>query len=152
MKIDISFSTKKFENRIKDIERKAPAKIDDALYETATHGINMILDRTQEGRGINGPFAPYSASYAKAKRKGWPKTKARSKFSGDPSGVVNLNVTGQMTGSITATRGRGFTKIGFNDALAAEKAYFNHKRRPFFGFSRNEKVRLRNYFRKVLFK
>jgi hypothetical protein len=152
MKLDISFSTKKFEDRIKTIEREAPAKIDTALFATAQYGINIILDRTQEGQGINGPFAPYSKSYAKEKREGWPKTKSRSAFSGDSSGIVNLNVTGRMTGSITATKGRGFARIGFSNQESAKKAYFNHRRRPFFGFNRNEKTRLRNYFRKVLFK
>ena len=152
MKIDISLSTKSILDKLEKMERELPAQLDTALYSAAQFGASIILDRTEKGEGINGPFAPYSARYAKAKREGWPKAKGRSAFSGDPTGVVNLNVTGEMTGSMVAKKGRGYAEIKFSKPSAAKKAFFNNKKRPFFGFSRGERTRLVNHIKKVLFK
>ena len=152
MRIDISLSTKAIKDRLQKIERELPNELDTALFETAQVGIAIILDRTEKGIGIKGAFAPYSKRYAKEKREGWPKDKYRSSFSGDPSGVVNLNVTGEMTDSIVPKKNRGFAEIKFSKPSAAKKAYFNNKKRPFFGFSRGERQRLVNYLKKRLFK
>lgn len=152
MRIDISLSTKALKDRLAKIERELPNELDTALFATAQMGEAIILDRTEKGQGIKGAFAPYSILYAKAKREGWPKTRNRSAFSGDPSGVVNLNVTGEMTSSMVAKKGRGYAEIKFSKPSAARKAYFNNKTRPFFGFSRGERQRLVNYFKKRLFK
>lgn len=152
MRIDISLSTAAIKDRLKQIERDLPKELDTALYETAQVGAAIILDRTEKGQGIKGAFAPYSARYAKEKREGWPKDKYRSSFSGDPSGIVNLNVTGEMTDSMIPIKGRGFAKIKFSKPSAAKKAFFNNKKRPFFGFSRGERQRLVNYLKKRLFK
>lgn len=151
MKLTISLSTKAFEDRVKQMEREVPKQIDLALYSAGQFAISIILDRTEKGMGIDGLFAPYSARYAKAKREGWPATKGRSAFGGDPSGVVNLNVTGEMTSGITATKYRGYTRIGFTNPRASKKAYFNNQKRPFFGLSRGERTRLVNHFKKRLF-
>lgn len=157
MKIDISLSTAGVAKRLQQIERDLPRALDTALYATAQHAENLILDRTREGRGIKGTFRPYSARYAKAKRDGWPASKEgaktyRSAFSGDRSGVVNLNVTGSMLNAMTAIKGRGYAEIKFTRAAESKKAYFNNKLRPFFGFNATERRQLTEFMKRRLFK
>lgn len=150
MKVDIRLDTKELEkalNRTKDeIQKQIPV----ALMKTAQFGTQIILDRTKQGKGINGPFKPYSPFYAKAKSKGWPRTKTREAFSGDSSGIVNLNVQGRLIASFQSSLvDQNTVKIYFSKKAEAEKAAFNHERRPFFGFNVSEKQRLQTFFGKA---
>lgn len=150
MKVDIRLDTKELEkalNRTKDeIQKQIPV----ALMKTAQFGTQVILDRTEKGKGINGPFKPYSPFYAKAKNKGWPRTMSRPSFGGDASGIVNLMVTGKMLSSIQQKLdGQSSVKIYFARATEAKKAAFNDQRRPFFGFNVSEKQRLQTFFGKA---
>lgn len=128
-----------------------PQEIDLALQKTALKGIQIIQDRTAEGQGYMGKFVRYTPEYAKRKAEGWPSTKSRRAFGGDPSGVVNLNVTGEMLGSMAQRRVRqNVREIYFPRATEATKAYYNNQRRKFFGFSPTEKSTLGRFFKKAL--
>jgi len=126
-----------------DLDRKIkylPAQIDRALAITAQQGVNMILDRTRKGKGINFPFKPYSDKYAKFRSQ-----KGRQVF------PVNLNFSGRMLGAMATQRVRqSFQKIYFDRAEESRKAYFNNQIRPFFGFNDREKAFLGKFFRSRL--
>lgn len=129
-----------------------PKKIELALETVAALGAEIILDRTDQGRGIRGKFAPYSAKYAEAKRKGWPATKKRAKFSGDPTGVVNLQLHKQMLSSMQSKAKGNEGQIYFSNPFAAMKAAFNNKKRPFFGFNNPEIKEIVDKFTQVIVK
>lgn len=127
-----------------------PAEIDKALVVTALHGINMIEDRTESGRGYDGVFLPYSDAYAKFRSK-----------KGRQVTPVNLNFTGRMLSSMAARRvSRGVQEIYFTRAEEARKAFFHNvtgigkgrTTRRFFGFNQTEKSKLRKFFKSRLLK
>lgn len=126
-----------------DLDRRLkalPKNIDRALAITAQQGVNIILDRTEKGEGINFRFAPYTDKYAKFRQQ-----RGRQVF------PVDLNFTGRMLGSMTTERVRsGVQRIKFGRAEESRKAYFNNQKRPFFGFNQREKVLLGKFFRSKL--
>lgn len=140
MNINISLDTRSIESRLNEIQQALPSEIDTALYATAQYGVNLILARTKSGKGVNGSFRPYTPKYAAFRT-----AKGRGTN-------VDLNFTGQMLGSIRASKGRGFAEIGFTRATEAKKAYWNNRTRPFFGFNVTEKGMLATFFAKRLFK
>lgn len=147
-----SMDTRALERRLKQLERRMPQLIDNALHKTAQVGASIISDRAARGVGVRLPFAPYSASYAEAKAEGWKASADRPSFSGDSSGVVNLNVTGRMWAALTTRKRRGYAVIYFSNAEANKKAFFNNERREFMGFSNNSSKRLFRTFKKEIFK
>ena len=151
VKVDIK--PKSFKGIAKKRQAEIKAGIKLALSKTAQVGINIIQDRTAEGDDINGQrFERYSKYYAIAKKEGWPKSKDRSSFSGDASGIVNLNVTGSrgMLASMTSKANSSRAVIFFTNPNATEKAVYNNKTRAFFGFSRLEEKQLAKTFERFL--
>ena len=148
VKVDIK--PKSFKGIAKKRQAEIKAGIKLALSRTAQVGINIIQDRTAEGQGYKGKFKAYSKGYAKAKKSGWPKSKDRSSFSGDASGIVNLNVTGKMTGGMTSKANSSRAVIFFTNPNATEKAVYNNKIRAFFGFNRLEEKQLAKTFERFL--
>lgn len=140
MKIELSINTKAVQERMAQYVGDLDRNINDAVFATAQRGINIILDRTQSGLGVLGSFLPYVPKYAEFRRKNGRGSK------------VDLNYTGQMLGAMMAKRGNGYAEIGFTNALANKKAYYNNKRRYFFGFNVAEKKRLAEFMRRRLFK
>ena len=143
----------KIGSNAKDIARRVGKKGKDlsdsvklALSRTAQAGVNIIEDRTREGKGIDGAFRKYSPSYQKAKSSGWPKTDKRKGFGGDSTGIVNLSVHGTMLGSMTTRANGRQAEIFFTRATESKKAAMNNKTRPFFGFNRKEEKRLGQVF------
>lgn len=127
-----------------------PAEIDKALATTALHGINVIQDRTESGRGYMGAFRPYSPNYAKFRA-----------AKGRQITPVNLNFTGRMLSAISTRKvRRGVQEIYFTRAEEARKAYFHNVSgagkgritRKFFGFNENEKSMLGKFFKSRLLK
>lgn len=125
--------------------KKMPQMIDRALSLTAQQGINIILDRTAAGKGINAPFQPYNDKYAKFRAQ-----------RGRQIAPVDLNFTGRMLASMSTQRiRRGVQRISFNRAEEARKAYFHNVTgagkgrvtRKFFGFNQAEKSRLSKIFK-----
>lgn len=139
MRVNLTFNDNAIRDKFASIERDLPSQLDTALYATAQYGENIILDRTKRGIGVNGAFQPYSPKYAEFRRK-----KGRNNR-------VDLNFTGQMLGSMTATKNRGYAEIRFSRSTESKKAYFNNKRREFFGFNKDEKRRLVEFMKKRLF-
>ena len=156
VKVDIK--PKSFKGIAKKRQAEIKAGIKLALSRTAQVGINIIQDRTAEGQGYKGKFKAYSGyrrgksskGYAKAKKSGWPKSKDRSSFSGDASGIVNLNVTGKMTGGMTSKANSSRAVIFFTNPKITERAMINDSIRPFFGFSRLEEKQLAKTFERFL--
>lgn len=136
------------------LRRQFPKDVANALSATAQKGITTILDRTERGVGYKGAFSRYTPEYARRKAEGWPQAQGRRAFSGDPSGAVNLMVTGNMLGSMTAKldKQKLTAEIRFTRAGEAKKAFFNNQKRPFFGFNQKEKMILRKFFYKRLTK
>ena len=149
VKVDIK--PKSFKGIAKKRQAEIKAGIKLALSKTAQVGINIIQDRTAKGDDINGQrFERYSKYYAIAKKEGWPKSKDRSSFSGDASGIVNLNVTGKMTGGMTSKANSSRAVIFFTNPKITERAMINDSIRPFFGFSRLEEKQLAKTFERFL--
>lgn len=155
MKVDVRINAKGLQTYIKKVMKTMPQEIDTALYKTAQQGINTITDRTEKGMGTEGKFKRYTPEYARAKASGWPKGKKskRRAFGGDPSGVVNLMVSGNMLGSIIATKPKNHrSTLKFSRATEAKKAFHNNERRKFFEFNQKEVKELSRFFRKELFR
>ena len=154
--ISVDVSTDKVQIMLTEAMKNMPLNVERALKITAMVGINIIQDRTAEGRGIKRSFAKYSTGYAKAKAVGWPSGNRRTAFGGDPSGKVNLNVSGQMTAGMSV-KAKGFSaQIYFPSALNNNKAFWNQYMpkspryaRPFFGFNDQEKRKLSKVFQKA---
>lgn len=154
--ISVKANTVKVELKLDEIMKTMPQKVERALSITAMEGIRIIKDRTAKGKGINGPFARYSPGYAKAKAEGWPTGDKRTSFGGDPSRIVNLNLRGEMLGSMTS-KAKGFTaSIYFGRSAENNKAFFNQYMpkspiyaRPFFGFNAKEKRTLGKIFQRA---
>tara|TARA_R110001632_G_C11241524_1_gene407728 strand:+ start:45 stop:467 length:423 start_codon:yes stop_codon:yes gene_type:complete len=110
-----------------------------ALLITALKGINIIEDRTNKGRSYKGTFfKKYNASYAAYRLQKGRSTKP------------NLQFSGQMLGSMSAVSTSKYAEIYFTRATESKKAAMNDKKRPFFGFSRNEQKTLIKTFQRYL--
>lgn len=129
MKIDVQIDVSSLQKKLAQASQSL-AKVDTALYAAAVKGMQFIKDRTRKGYGLNGFFQRYSPKYALFRMK-----KGRGLR-------VDLNFTGQMLASMQARKGNGYADIYFSSARENKKAYFNHKRRPFFGLTRAEKAKL----------
>lgn len=148
VKVDIK--PKNFKGIAKKRQKEIQAGIKLALSKTAQVGINVIQDRTAKGDGYEGKFKRYSKGYAKAKKQGWPKSKDRSSFSGDASGIVNLNVTGKMISGMTSKANSSRAVIFFTNPKITKRAAKNDSIRPFFGFNRLEEKQLAKTFERFL--
>lgn len=152
MIVDVRIDAKRLQTYIKRAMKDMPQEIDNALYKTGQQGVNLILDRTEKGVGTDGLFKRYTPEYAKSKANGWPVSKTRRAFSGDSSGIVNLMVSGNMLGSMIATKPKNHrTKITFSRSVEAKKAFWNNRQRKFFEFNQKEVNKLGDFFRKELF-
>lgn len=119
-----------------------PEDVKIALGKTADSAINIILDRTLKGHGLDGKFKPYSKRYAWIRRT--TKPKAQTVF-------VDLNRTGKMTGSIVVTRlSKKAAVISSTSTAEKIKIAGTDKVRRWFGLSNKEEVRLGLLFRKFL--
>ena len=148
VKVDIK--PKNFKGIAKKRQEEIKAGIKLALSKTAQVGINIIQDRTEKGQGYEGKFKPYSKGYSIAKKNGWPRSKDRRSFSGDPSGIVNLNVTGTMIGGMTSKANSSRAVIFFTNPKITKRAAKNDSIRPFFGFNRLEEKQLAKTFERFL--
>ena len=139
--MDINLEWEGLEGRIKlsQTEKDFRKKALRSLSVVGMAGVNIIQDRTSQGRGFKGGvFKPYTSDYA-----AFRKSKGRQK-------QPDLEFTGQMMGSITSRVKGVSAEIFFTRATESEKAAKNNKKRPFFGFSRAEERKLADIFLKVL--
>jgi hypothetical protein len=147
--ISVKINAEKVLLNLTHMMRKMPYETKKALSITAQYGINIIQDRTAKGDGINKEFKDYNPIYAQRKALGWPVTKTQRSFGGDPSGIVNLNLRGEMLSSMTSKASPSKATIFFSRKAEANKAFWNNKQRPFFGFNDKEQRKLRAVFRKA---
>lgn len=157
MNTSLEIDTAEVERLFQQLGSQFSKNIGKALSASAQYGIAIIQDRTEDGIGYKGIFAPYSPSYARAKAKGWkrssPKAKTyRKAFGGDASGKVNLMVHGTMLSSMRSKlNGAALSaEIYFSRASEAKKAAQNNAKRPFFGFNEREKNKVRKFFYSLL--
>lgn len=125
---------------IKQEERDVKRGIDKAIGRVGSLGKQIILKRTKDGEGVDGPFKPYTAAYM-----------SRLNRQGKPDSPVDLFNTGQMLRSMQVRQANSRTaEIYFDNPAAAKKAAFNDQTRPFFGFNAKEEDRLVALFRKEI--
>ena len=139
MKIEVDFDSKGMERRLREISMQLPGNIKKALNVTAMYAESYLLNRTEEGRGYRGVFAPYSAGYAKFRRK-----------KGRQIRTVDFNFSGRMLASIKHTTKKDEAIIGFSRAAEAKKAAMLNIKRPWFGFNNPEQKKIRKFFYKSL--
>lgn len=136
MKMDLELDSRKVEAMLKAKGSNLKSALKTAALSTAEKGIDIIESRTARGMGIYSPFVGYSPKY-----KEW-------KLSKNPTGTVNLELSGDMLGAMNATK-LGFkvgAEIGFNRLNEARKAVRNNQIRPFFGFNNREQNKLKRWF------
>jgi hypothetical protein len=139
MEVRIKTNANKVKKALEAKGKDVNKSIKRALSITAQQGINIIEDRTKDGKGYKGgAFKAYSEKYAKFRRK-----KGRGQN-------VDLQFTGRMLGSMTSKADSKKATIFFTRAEEAKKAAMNNKTRPFFGFNRQEEKQLgRVFFRNI---
>jgi hypothetical protein len=124
----------------KQSQRDISRGITKAIGKTGSLGKEIILDRTELGKGINSAFKAYTPEYM-----------AVLEEEGKPSDTVDLYNTGKMLRSMQTKQLNSRTaQIYFDNPEAAKKAAFNNETRPFFGFSAKEEKQLAVYFRKEM--
>jgi formamidopyrimidine-DNA glycosylase len=119
----------------KKMQKKVQEKVKSALFRVAQIGINIILERTKEGRGYKGgAFKPYSEKYAA--------------FRAEKNRTLrpNLTMSGKMLAAMTSKANHKQAEIFFRGKDESDKASGNNKSRPFFGFNRAEKKKLAKKF------
>ena len=135
MQFNINASVNKIEKALKKKGKDVKQSFKRALSITAQQGINIIEDRTQSGVGYKGGmFKPYTEKYRIFRKK-----KGRGKD-------VDLQFTGRMLGSMTSKATGKKATIFFTRGEEAKKAAMNDKKRPFFGFNRQEERQLAKVF------
>lgn len=138
----VIIDSRAFDKRLAKVIKNTPKVSKRALIQTADYGKQIILQRTAKGIGYEGRFRRYSPQYAIRKKEGW------KGFSGDPSGKVNLMVSGHMLRSMQTQADHKEGSIYFSNPSAAKLALGNNQTRPFFGFNNREKTKLVRFFRK----
>jgi len=135
MKLSITSNANKMSMQIKKHGQEVSGSIRKALSITAQSGINIIQERTSKGMGYkDGKFKPYTEEYAAYRVK-----KGRGT-------LPNLEFERQMMSSITSKADSEKAVIFFRGAENSRKAAMNEKKRPFFGFSRQEERKLSKIF------
>ena len=123
----------------KEMRKELQAKYKAALFRVAQIGINIILDRTKEGKGYKGgQFKPYSEKWAAFRAK-----KNRTL-------IPNLTMSGKMLGAMTTKASHKQAEIFFRGKEESGKASGNNAIRPFFGFNRTEEKRLGKAFERFI--
>ena len=121
--------------------KKLRQRTKQGLSRIAQIGINIIQDRTADGVGYkDGAFKAYSESYAAFRR------------SKDATLTPNLEMSGKMLAAMTSKADHRKAEIFFRGSKESQKAAFNNKTRPFFGFSRDEEKRLLRAFERFITK
>lgn len=139
MKLSITSNSKRVGAQVTAEGKKLSGNVQKALSITAQSGINIIQERTKKGLGYkDGKFKPYNKEYAAYRVK-----KGRGT-------LPNLEFERHMMSSITSRADSEKAVIFFRGAENSGKAAMNEKKRPFFGFSRQEERKLSKIFFRAL--
>jgi len=141
VKVEMQVDTAEVDALFRRLDRQYSKDIVKALDVTAQKGIQMILERTEKGKGYTGRFLPYTADYAKFRAK-----------KGRQTAFVDLNFSGRMTSSIKRLldKPKLTATLEFSRANEAKKAAGLNVKRPFFGFNNREQQFLKKFFYGVL--
>ena len=140
LKIDVKAFPEDFTKITRAQRRDLKRGVTKGIAAAALKGKEIIDNRTADGIGINGAFAPYTKNYLKS-----------LEAAGYPTTPVDLENEGDMLRSMQAkVTSSNEAMLYFDNALQAKKAAFNNQSRPFFGFNDKEEKRLANVFRKQL--
>ena len=123
----------------KTIMQELHNEVRKGLNAAADLAIEIIEDRTAEGKGLNGTFKPYSKGYYRFKQK---------RLGGDMT--VNLQWSGNMLRSMVHTVDDAKATIFFSSATEAKKAVWNSRLRPFFGLRSSEISEIQTEFNRVV--
>jgi len=144
MQIKINTNAKEIAKRVNKQGKELSDSVKNALSITAQAGVNIILERTSEGKSYKGrAFAEYSK---KGRNGGYAAFRA-SKGRGS---APDLFFTGKMLGSMTTKANYRQAEIFFSRATESKKAAMNNIKRPFFGFNNREEKKLGKIFFKAL--
>lgn len=139
MQVKLDVKPRDFQKIPEKMRKKLQAKYESALFRVAQIGISIITDRTARGVGYKGgTFKPYTEKYAVFRAKKGRDTRP------------NLFYSGNMLGSIISRADSKQAEIFFSKATESAKASGNNKKRPFFGFNRDEKKRLSRAFERFI--
>lgn len=140
--VTIKSNTIQLRKSLRELQKKFPNAIRQALANVSALQIKNIRDRTQiKGVSVNGsPFKPYSFGYKRAKVK--------------ESGVVDLTDTGQMFSSLTSKITPSKGSLFFRNMFSNKKAFFHDIAgagkgkvvRPFFSINRQEENQIIKVF------
>lgn len=137
--VKITSNAKEIESLTKKRGKDLSKSIKRALSITAQEGKAVIQERTKDGVGYKGgAFKPYSDVYRAFR--------AKKKRSTTP----DLRFYGHMMSAMTTKADKRKATIFFTGAEQAKKAAMNDKKRPFFGFNRQEENHLRAMFKRHL--
>lgn len=136
--LDLNVSPRDLRGLLPRQRREILKKRKRALLATAVKGTQIILNRTEEGKGYKGAFPAYSEKYAKFRRDTGRGTEP------------NLFYSGKMLGNMTQKANSKQAEIYFSRATEAKKAAMNNEIRPFMGFTRNESQELSAFFARRL--
>jgi len=133
---------------MKDILGRNLPNDSDVIDAIGQKAIDMIIERTQDGKALNGRnFTPkYSDEY-----------KASDEFKAfGKTNKVNMTLTGDMLGLMDVVKStRNTFDIGWDDAEENAKA-FNHNtgdtvhKRPFFGLQKQEIKQLKKFAERLI--
>lgn len=121
----------------------------ETLEDIAFYLEQSILTRTGEGKDVSGKyFQPYSPSYRLFRMsKGRPVDKVRLMFWGTMLGALT-HTTYKDRVELFFMNTRGKSPSGKPSKVSSpQKAYYLHKKRKFFGISREERERIMGFLR-----
>tara|TARA_R110000744_G_scaffold327575_1_gene433271 strand:+ start:64 stop:486 length:423 start_codon:yes stop_codon:yes gene_type:complete len=139
MDVRLDVSPRNLSSLPKKLRKKIQAKYKSALFRVAQIGINIIQDRTKQGKGYkDGAFKRYSEKYAA--------------FRSEKGATLrpNLELSGNMMAAMTSKANYKRAEIFFRGKEESGKASGNNASRPFFGFSRDEQVELGKSFERFI--
>jgi hypothetical protein len=128
---------RKFRAEIGRLKSRIQRAIPKALNRSGEKTVQTIVERTERGVGLKGPFKRYSRQYADYRAEQGRSTKP------------DLNFSGRMLSNLDVEkRGSNKIRVAFKRKEEKQKAKFNQKKRPFVGVRPTEVKFITDAFRR----
>jgi len=128
---------RKFKAEISRLKSRISRAIPKALNRSGEKTVQTIVERTERGVGLKGPFKRYSRQYADYRAEQGRGTKP------------DLNFSGRMLSNLDVEkRGSNRVRVAFKRKEEEKKAKFNSKKRPFVGVRPTEVKFITDAFRR----